>query len=183
MRNLKNTSLYAFTLAIWLTTISCDKGPHLTPITQEGKNTFSCKVNGKVWVPTGKIDFFATLKPINGGFFQNAITDSIGIYIRAYSDSRKEVHLFLSSRDIGIKDLNLKTAPSGPSLEPDNYGLYRKSAFEEYITSSINTGHVNLTVADIKSGIIAGTFEFTAADPKGNLVKITEGRFDIKSPL
>ncbi|PWJ57873.1 hypothetical protein CLV98_10553 [Dyadobacter jejuensis] len=183
MKNQKNTSLYVITIVLWLTTISCDKGPHLTPITQEGKNTFSCKVNGKVWVPTGKIEFFATLKPINGGFFINSITEKKAIWIRTYTSNEERM-------DIYLKDINLQkhllfknTTPVEVSLNPENYCLYQNSEMIKYITSSLNTGYVSLTQVDTLSGIIAGTFEFTAADTKGNLVRITDGRFDVKSPL
>jgi hypothetical protein len=50
------------------------------------------------------------------------------------------------------------------------------------MTSNIQTGRVTLTKADTISGVISGTFDFVAATSSGEIVKVSEGRFDIKSP-
>lgn len=50
---MKDVNLHLPMLALLLLFWGCDKGPDLTPTTQEGKNTFSCKVSGKVWIPDG----------------------------------------------------------------------------------------------------------------------------------
>ncbi|PWJ57871.1 hypothetical protein CLV98_10551 [Dyadobacter jejuensis] len=179
MKNQKNTSLYAFTLVIWLTMIGCDKGPYLTPITQEGKNTFSCKVNGKVWVPKGRGDIFVIIKPIYAGFPRNHVTDSLGVSIDTYAANGEEIHIFLRTLEIGKHKLFKDTYPQYISFNPENYGLYRGAENVEYITSSSQTGYVFLTHADTLSGIIAGTFEFTVADSNGNKISISDGRFDV----
>ncbi|MDQ6482153.1 DUF6252 family protein [Dyadobacter sp. LHD-138] len=176
-----NINLYASMLTVLLLFWACDKGPELTPITQEGKNTFSCKVNGKVWIPDGRGSIFVIIPPIDGGFFKNSFTDSIEIWIQANADNGEEMHIFLSSLDLGKRTLDAKTHPVGESFTPANYGLFRDSKRTQFITSESSKGMVLLEIADTTSGIIAGTFEFTASDPKGNLVKITEGRFDINS--
>jgi hypothetical protein len=176
-----NIKLYAVTLAVLLFFPGCDKGPDLTPVTQEGRNTFSCKVNGKVWIPDGRGDIFVIIPPIDGGFFQNAITDSVEIWIQTSADNGEEMDIFLNSIETGKRNLNVKTYPKGVSLAPSSYALFRDSKRTEYITSNTNMGFVQLNVADEVTGIIAGTFEFTAADPQGNLIRITEGRFDINS--
>ncbi|PWJ57872.1 hypothetical protein CLV98_10552 [Dyadobacter jejuensis] len=181
MKNRKSNYLYAFTLVIWLTMIGCDKGPHLTPITQEGKNTFSCKVNGKVWVPTGRGDIFVNIPPITGGFIRLSGTDSIGIFIDTFAGSGEDLAIYLNKSEEGLYVLNQNT--SYTNFAPASYGLFSTELKNIFLTSANNTGIVSITKADTISGIIAGTFELTAADPKGNLVKITEGRFDIKSPL
>jgi hypothetical protein len=178
---MKNVNLYITALAILMLFWGCDKGHELTPVTQEGKNTFSCKVNGKVWIPDGRGDIFVNIPPIEGGFFRNRNNSISTIWISSYSSNNQEVHIYLESLDLGIRDLNRETQPYGASLDPRNYGLYRSSQQSEYITSSINTGTFTLAKADTLTGIISGMFEFTAADPKGNLIKITDGRFDINS--
>lgn len=159
----------------------CDKGPELTPITQEGRNTFSCKVNGKVWVPDAKGSIFVTVKPIDGGFFNNSIDDSIRIWISAYASNGEEVHIYLESLTLGVRKLDKNTDPIGASFSPSNYGLYRNSRKEEYITSSVNTGSITLSKADTTTGILSGTFDFTVSNSKGVLARINFGRFDINS--
>ncbi|WP_254561339.1 hypothetical protein [Dyadobacter diqingensis] len=56
---MKDVNLHLPALALLLLFWGCDKGPDLTPTTQEGKNTFSCKVNGKVWIPDGTWDWYS----------------------------------------------------------------------------------------------------------------------------
>ncbi|MDQ6482154.1 DUF6252 family protein [Dyadobacter sp. LHD-138] len=179
-----NINLYASMLTVLLLFGACDKGPELTPATQDGKNTFSCKVNGKVWIPKGSSSLGGTIKPIYGGFLWNVVTDSVDISIGAYLTNSydDQLDLYLKSFKLGVHRLNQKTLSEGATLNPKNYGLFRAANGRSYITSEINTGWINLTKADTISGIIAGTFEFTAASGSGEIVKITEGRFDIKSP-
>lgn len=47
----------------------------------------------------------------------------------------------------------------------------------EYKTSNVNTGVINVTHYD--GNIISGTFSFDAANDSGEIVHVTEGRFDI----
>jgi hypothetical protein len=60
--------------------------------------------------------------------------------------------------------------------------FYNRSTLESdmdpYLTDSLHTGEVNILKYD--GHIIAGTFWFEAVNSKGKVVKITEGRFDIK---
>ncbi len=51
-----------------------------------------------------------------------------------------------------------------------------------YVTTNVYTGRVNVTKADTLTGLVAGTFEFTAVnrrDPSKTL-RVTEGRFDVE---
>jgi DNA-binding beta-propeller fold protein YncE len=161
----------------------CDKGPDLTPITQEGKNTFSCKVNGKVWVPDATGSIFVTVKPINGGFYKNALNGTRNIEIRAYKANQESIVLFLRTIDLGRHQLNQKTLLSGESFYPENYGYYFTNAKGGFVTSNQNTGWINISKADTATGIIAGTFEFVANNLNGETISIADGRFDIDSPL
>jgi hypothetical protein len=172
--------LYACTLAVLLL-LGCDKGPDLTPVTQEGKNTFSCKVNGKVWIPDGNSDLFVTIRPIAGGFTKNIVNDTINIYIYTRKSNGEGVDLYLRSAEPGIHSLNYTTRSYEYSFYPHNYGSFRRKDGHELITSAAYSGWVKLTTANVVSGIIAGTFEFTAGNPQGESVRITEGRFDVNS--
>ena len=162
----------------------CDSGPRLTPVTQEGKNTFSCRINGKVWVPRGSSGMGGEIKPVNGGFLRNVITDESNISIKTYSSTgtSDQVDLFLVSYETGRHLLNRATAEIGVSLSPESYGRCQVNG-KTYMTNESFTGWINLVKADINTGIIAGTFEFTAVAGDGETVRITDGRFDIKSPL
>lgn len=160
----------------------CEKGPELTPITQDGRNTFSCKVNGKVWVPDAKGSIFVTVKPINGGFLRNSFSNSLNISLVTYRSNGDEIDIYLKLPIVGIHNLEKSTKRRGDDFNPENYGWYHSSENKNYMTSNTKTGRVTITKADTISGIISGTFDFVAATTSGEIVKVSDGRFDIKSP-
>ncbi len=156
---------------------SCQKEKLPKP-TQEGKNTFGCKINGKNWVPSGG-GGFSGIKPVDGGFFENINT----IYIRAYSKD-ESVQLYLRDVfNIGEYSLSSNTIPMPDNLDPKSYGLYsvrKDNATSTYITNTMHAGKVIISNRDTVNKIISGTFEFTAVNSNGKTVKITDGRFDVK---
>ena len=87
----------------------------------------------------------------------------------------------MNSRHEGVYKLDENTQSMPANLTPSSYGVYRSSSNDEYITSAAHTGLVHITKSDTVNHIISGQFTFTAANAKGDQVKITEGRFDIKS--
>lgn len=177
---MKNVTLYSSTLAVLLLFWGCDKGPDLTPTTQEGKNTFSCKVNGKVWIPDGTGDWFGVTNPINGGFTINN-ADKRTIYLRTYKQDKTELYIFLKTIAVGTHELNQDTYRIDRDFFPENYGWYRGADGVSFITNRNQTGRVIVTKADTLSGVISGTFEFEGGNSLGQKVKITEGRFDVNT--
>ena len=159
---------------------SCNSDPLPAP-TQTGNNTFGCKINGTPWIPNGSGGFMPT-KPIEGGFLSlgSAINYKRTIYIWATSKDKTQVFLFLEEAKTGVFDLNLDTGTRPGALTPRSYGLYRSPDGVDYVTSSAHTGKVTITRVDTATNIISGTFFFEASDAKGNIVKITAGRFDRK---
>jgi hypothetical protein len=175
-----NLKLYTGRLVVLLLLLGCDKGPDLTPVTQEGKNTFSCKVNGKVWIPDGTGDWFGVAKVINGGFFTN-YSNELTIYVWTYKQNKTELHIFLKTIGVGIHELNQDTNLRVKDFFPENYGWYRGADGVSFMTNRNQTGRVVITKADTISGIISGTFEFEGGNSLGQKVKITDGRFDVNS--
>lgn len=178
---MKNVTLYSSTLAVLLLFWGCDKGPDLTPTTQEGKNTFSCKVNGKVWIPDGTGDWFGVANPINGGFAGYGSHNPPTIYLWTYKQDKTELHIFLKTAAVGIHELNQDTYRIDRDFFPKNYGWYRAADGKSFMTNQNQTGRVVITKADTISGVISGTFEFEGGNSLGQKVKITDGRFDVNS--
>lgn len=154
----------------------------LPPETQEGANTFGCRINGKKWVPTGKRNTFngSMFPGVNGGFFKIGLDTTFYLYIRAYKD---EESVQLWARNVtkaGKYELKYLTETKPNALTPPNYGSVHFG--DEYVTTNVYTGWVNVTKADTLTGVVAGTFEFTAVnrrDPSKTL-RVTDGRFDVK---
>ena len=159
-------------------TVSCQK-EKLPKLTQEGKNTFGCKINGKNWVPHGG-GGFSGIDPVNGGFFRDINT----IYVRAYSEN-ESVELYLENvYRTGEYSLNFTTIPMPDNLNPKSYGLYvvgNNNLRNLFITSASYQGKVTISNLDTTNKIVSGTFEFTGGDDAGKTVKITDGRFDVKA--
>jgi hypothetical protein len=131
-----------------------------------------------VWVPKGTSSLGNVTKPIYGVYYLNTQNDSVYVHIQTSSTNGVQVDLFLRKFDVGVYLLNEMTGRSGSSFYPKNYG-YSFSGEKEYITSDRHTGKITITKSDISSGILSGTFEFTASNSSGEIVQITAGRFDL----
>lgn len=172
-KQLKTLSLFLFFLPFL---VSCNK-EKLTKPTQTGANTFSCKINGQVYIPR------------NEAFSANGI----------------DVSLYKNGDDPNFHDLWILT--SAPQFNPprqlyifiykiNQTGTYplKGSAYKycqyftlppnekEYNTKTTDVGEVVITKFDLTNRIMSGTFWFNAVNLKdpNDKVSITDGRFDLK---
>ena len=167
-------------LSLGLLLMTCKSQVDLLPsATQTGQNIFGCLINGKSYVPNGGNGFMPA-KPINGGFLVIYYPIRLGIYIATYAKDKQRIQLYLNDYTIGKHFLNSDTQTIPASLNHKNYGLYENDT-TDFVTSSAHTGFINVTKADTATGIIAGTFEFTAATKDGKTVTISNGRFDVNT--
>ena len=158
----------------------CNSDPLPKP-TQDGNNTFGCMIDGKPWIPDGGTGFMPR-KAISGGFYVRLTNpETEGIWIAALSKDDQGVHIHLDKVELGKHELNQNTQVIPVSIFPKNYGFYTKDK-QSFVTSSKNVGSIIITKIDRNTGILSGTFEFSAANAAGVVVAITNGRFDIKSP-
>ncbi len=89
---LMKTLLSAFVLLIVL--FSCKKDDLLPAATQNGANTFGCKVNGKTWIPDGG-GGFSGIKPVQGGIGVSPVNPSIyNILIRTYRNNKTKIDIY-----------------------------------------------------------------------------------------
>ncbi|WP_374755357.1 DUF6252 family protein [Fibrella aestuarina] len=158
---------------------TCSQDPLPRP-SQSGQNTFGCLINGNAYVPDGG-PAFSGIKPVTGGLSLRfgSIATQIGIFVLAHAKDKQQVNLLLNNSKPGRYPLTFTTAVSPAAVSPKDYGLYISSNGDEYVTSANYTGWINLVKADTTTGIVAGTFEFTAATPGGRTVTVTNGRFDV----
>lgn len=162
---------------------ACKKDDGLPPATQEGKNTFGCKVNGKAWVPNGGSGFMGA-KAIEGGFYdvykRNSFEKRLGVYIRAHMKNGEYINLYLQESQVGKYQLNKNTSILPNDFYPENYGAFYSNSY--FITNSVSTGEITITRADTINLQISGIFQFTGIRGSGSsqqTVSITDGRFDI----
>jgi hypothetical protein len=151
---------------------STDPEPSLPPITQEGKNTFGCKINGKNWVPGGDLGWGEQ------GLEAYYSTKSEFLAITAkgkYNDNKTTINFKASwnGKSSTIKEdyVSIFFADKGKMWQ------YNFIPFETKLTS------VKITKLDTINKIVSGEFHFWLKTGATDTTKVTEGRFDIKYQL
>jgi len=161
--------------------LSCKKEvKELPPATQTGANTFGLKLNGEMWVPQG----FAGI-PDSDLLKARLLGNVLIVTAQNFSSSPTETEFEMKIYGVtgtGTYLLNTNTSyPNGPS----SYGYHvkrRLTPLDEWITSVVQTGSVNITRLDTAAHIVSGAFRFNAENllNAAQTISVTEGRFDIK---
>jgi hypothetical protein len=164
---------------------ACKKDNYsLPPETQTGAGTFGCKIDGKVWVPNGSDGYSGQNTKC---FYQFIYPSPVGYVFsigaaKYDNDPLESVQVSTDS----IKLFQGITVPLGSGkLGESGKGIFSKlssinSIDIKYKTSSIMKGELTFTRFDEVNLVASGTFWFDAIDPQGNVVHVTEGRFDKK---
>jgi hypothetical protein len=166
-----NGKIFIYIFSCTLLSLSCKK-EKLPKATQEGKNTFGCKIDGKVFLPSKSSGLFGS-PPVE---VYNIPSNGFTLLAKYYGDGsdpfKKDMILYLEYlTSTGTYTLN--AAP--------NQGTYELTGIAYYQTDAIHTGIVTITRCDLTSQIYSGTFSFTAIDKStGKVVKVTDGRFDVQ---
>ncbi len=187
--NLKNQLLLQILLLMaisFLLPLACckkdDPRPELPPITTTGANTFGCRVNGKIWLPSKRQK--GSLLQIEGGIVTRY--DSLGpeknwydLLIFADNQNGTGFQIYLSrinSSGNYICNKDFFIYPIDP--QPNNSYLYFYQNGKDYTTYPPGYGEVELLRYDTIAKVFSGTFFFTSINGKDTL-KVTDGRFDI----
>jgi hypothetical protein len=165
------STLYALLVGVLFIALGCKKDK-LTKATQKGKNTFSCKINGRIFKPLHVGGLFSgtpnVLSARNNAQYNFSVhaknqetSESIGLE-NPYITSTGVYKLKADHPNRGWCDINTGTPGS-------------------YVTDSLYVGELTITRCDNVNRIYSGTFFFTARDPNtGATIKVTDGRFDVK---
>ena len=173
-------SLSSIVLLLLLVNIHCKKtvppSNILPPATQDGKNTFGCRVNGEVWTPyysCGLIQLFTQCKELQSMMVR--VDSSINLPMDlTLSASREIVQGSFSGFNIGVR-----ISRTG-NLIDSAIVLYAQQSGEYYRhPPGDSTGILNLTKLDTVNRIISGTFAFRLYNTWGDSVTVTDGRFDV----
>ncbi len=152
----------------------------LPAATQEGKNTFGCLVNGKVWTPDGRTGLMSNLvvsyepDPVRGGNL------NISAYNYAGANNSKQTIQLSAGPIFQVRTYSLDF-PMTEGLA-NYYDQGNASPCNRYFYNDVSyrRGTLTLTRLDQSAGVIAGTFEFKIAKPGCDTVRVTQGRFDWK---
>ena len=149
----------------------CSEEDELPPISKEGRSTFGCMVNGKLWLTEGS----AFSSNTHAEIYRSHDTIAVNIY----ANGRSQTTMFMSIIAVPALKIN----------EPYHFINNDECCGLQYLdfTGAVScayelpiSGHVTLSRWDEGEGILAGTFQFSAeSDECPGTVVITEGRFDI----
>lgn len=145
----------------------------LTKATQKGANTFSCKIDGKVFKPSESGGLFGSPPITAYNLHYNGFTLLASFYETDNGQIPKDVVINLYYlQSTGTYDLG---------VYPNAIFRYSYAYGPEYHTNNTYTGQVNITRCDTINKIYSGTFFFKAIDDStGKVVNVTDGRFDVK---
>ena len=158
---------------------SCDpfesvKKEELPPATQEGKNTFGCLVNGKVWLPKGNAGGVSGSLDASYDSMQAGGTFDILAH-RILSDiDRNYIYIYMTNlRAAGEYDLCCEQV--GTALFD-----YSQDCNFDRDTLVHRAGRLVITKFDHSNRIASGTFEFTLFKSNRDTLYVTDCRFDMK---
>src|SRR5690606_5622748 len=155
-------------------------------INNDGSGGISCLVNGKV------------LKPSGGGLYGNTTAkfdylsdEQIHILIISFfsrdGGQNRFTSVTLYGSDIDINNLEGQTIELRAEDNNESFATYLSGEAtsapkpgEEYLTNSTQVGELKILFFDRDKRVIAGEFWFNAENEFGQIVKITEGRFDLR---
>lgn len=151
----------------------------LPPITQNGANTFGCKVNGEVWVPFAKCGFGSNpcgeLVADIARTFQNHLP--LEIHIGAGQQKRDNSSTAFSIQtktNQSIYSIGNKTDSITINFRKNDGSLYYNYNYYN------KPEKFEITKLDTINKIISGTFELTLYASLTDSLRITEGRYDVK---
>ncbi|MBL7902098.1 MAG: hypothetical protein JNK73_08895 [Bacteroidia bacterium] len=141
--------------------------------TQEGKNTFGCLINGKVWIA----ERGANILSDNRFSYQVNTTDNT-FYLGAKKlDAQPFQKIELFARNIGSVG-TFKLSRKGFGLST----IYYDGKGGEFLISDTLNSEIKFSKFDAINNIISGTFRFNFFKDSVEY-KITNGVFDIKLEL
>lgn len=170
-------------MAIVIILAACKKDNYeLPPETQTGTGTFGCKINGKVWVPNGSDGYsgqnikatYQLIYPSPEGYvfnfsasnYDNNPIESVSIG----SDSLKLYEGMTIKLQSGIRG----ESGAGRFMQVGYAGTIK------YVTGEVLQGALTFTKFDTNNRIASGVFWFDGVNDIGDIVHVTEGRFDVK---
>ncbi len=160
---------FVFLLFVGNWACTADPEPSLPPITQEGRNTFGCKINGRNWVPGGDL-----------GWGEQALTHDYSPEYEAFDITAN------SNYDGRFTSVGFGAYWNGKSSDiKEDYviiSLIYRGKMWQHVAIPFETKFTNIKITklDTLNKIVAGQFHFMFITGKNDTTKVTEGRFDIK---
>ncbi len=172
---------FSFLLLFLFANSQCKKSASppniLPPATQEGKNTFGCKVDGEVWTPYFDCSILSgNCNELGFAVYYNASKTKLPIYFTFTVRSVISDTLF-TSFDIYTSQQQINN--TGNVIDSVSVIYTRGTTQFSNLLPNRKSGSFNITKLDTVGSILSGIFSFTLHDITGDSVVITDGRFDL----
>lgn len=158
-----------------------DKPPDtLPPITQEGKNTFGCKVDGEIWVPYYKCGGSGNpCGELASDVYQTDVSSKLPLsfsitFGERNSDNSSTRFSISTKQNQGITSIGNKSDSVVINFRKNDGSLYYNYNYYNKLEK------FEVTKLDATNKMISGIFDATLYKSVTDSVKITEGRFDLK---
>ncbi|RYE23581.1 MAG: hypothetical protein EOP45_06760 [Sphingobacteriaceae bacterium] len=185
MKRNPNKFFFLYLISIVLMASNCKKDSvenelsKLPAVTYTGTNTFGCLVNGKAFLPSVGPGITSTLR--------STYDSSIGfLNLFANNTSNKDVMTTVHLQAVGTLLQENKIYPlteySINNKASGSYELYYPNQGPPsiyYRTNNQTTGTLTITKLDLVKHILSGTFTFDSINGSGEIVHVTDGRFDV----
>jgi hypothetical protein len=184
MKHLLPATLLIFSMVCCL---ACQKEPPpgpeiidynvLPPITQEGKNTFGCKVDGEVWVP--RVELFVPWFDKVCVLFESGLGSGniISRVITLNQDDEMQLYFgptFLQTGKYYLPEKNDSTNTTSVRFR------ILSTVYRLPDMSDPTKNWVEVTFIDTVKNIVSGRFQFDLKSEDNQKISVTEGRFDMK---
>lgn len=181
----------AFILILSILIFSCEKDEELTNINGDGSGGISCILNGTIMNPSGggiggnrtcRINHLPEedIYLFTVGFTSDQFGFS-SVSAVAFFESPNGFQGILDSGNFVGQTFDLFGMDNSNNYE--NYGRVTKGNLNvdgrNYSTNNVRTGIMTIQHYDDERFTVSGTFEFEAENEFGDLITITEGRFDM----
>ncbi|MEJ2884572.1 hypothetical protein [Pedobacter sp. GR22-6] len=166
------------TLSVLTLILSCKKSnqpDQLPEVSTEGKNTFGCVIDGKVFVPKVRFNIALSLS----AYYAGVPIPELSITAPRNESERSWITLYFQSQGILLSE-GVTYRLGSPGTTGVVYAKYVHTADLErmsYDSSSELNGQLH--ILKLTSKIISGTFTYDAISPEGKKVEVRNGRFDL----
>ncbi len=187
---LKNGLIRCCVAGILLSVTACKTvddvvNPKMPEATQEGKRTFGCLIDGKLWLPYNPDR--SSLLPADYEIRTNSFPVNAPVFTVNVKNLRQDPVPVVNFLTLDVHS----TTAIAPGVYTLSNGFTASASLGLDGYSTANAGSGTLTITKVepytrtvngitsRQSIVSGTFDFTAKTSTGKTITVTSGRFDL----
>ena len=140
-----------------------------------GNDTFSCRINGKLFLPESSAPL-TTIGPTGNGLSFEGFNNQLDLSISAYNNPN-EISIYIKNHALGVFNLTKSNGVVGyPASDQKNQVTILYDG-KKYLSKD---GSGAVIITELTATELKGTFEFILYNESNNndIIRVTEGKFD-----